>query len=163
MSLKLHPQPTLTGYQKTMWINCILDLIEGALDKYSILPQLFPKKVGIFTPLEVMAWVKTACRVLLSRLIYFWNLNMFSIFYFSKSTSINAQHSSLWDTLKMMLFTKYLIKWKRIVRISWKFWYWFKLKFSIEIGIKRKMLYLSNAPLNDAVIPNFVLTKLVGR
>ena len=30
-----------------------------------------------------------------------------------------------WDTLEMMLFTKDLIKWKRIGRISWKFWYRF--------------------------------------
>ena len=52
----------------------------------------------------------TACWVLRSRPIYFWrNMNISSIFYFSKSTSVNTQYSSLWDTLKMMLFTKYLI------------------------------------------------------
>ena len=87
-------------------------------------PNFFPKKVGIFIPLEVLAWVMTACRVLHSRLTYFWRyMTISSIFYFSKSTSINKQYSSLWDTLKMMLFTKYLIKWKRIGRISWKFRY----------------------------------------
>ena len=98
--------------------------IKGALDKFNIIPQLFSKKVGIFIPLEVLAWVMTACRVLCSRLTYFWRyMNISSIFYFSKSTSINTQYSSLWDTLKMMLFTKYLIKWKRIRRISWNFRY----------------------------------------
>ena len=50
-----------------------------------------------------------------------------SIFYFSKSTSINTQHSSLWDTMQMMLFTKDLIKWKHISRISRKLKYWFIL------------------------------------
>ena len=83
------------------------------------------QKVGICIPSKVLAWAMTACRVLCSRLIYFWrNMNIPSIFYFStlSSTSINTQYSSLWDTLKMMLFTKYLIKWKRIGRISWKFW-----------------------------------------
>ena len=75
-------------------------------------------------------------------------MNISSIFYFSKSTSINTQYSSLWDTLKMMLFTKYLIEWKRIGRISWKFRYWFDLISSIELDIKRSMLHLSNAPLN---------------
>ena len=96
--------------------------IKGALDKFNIIPQLFPKKkVGIFIPLELLAWVMTACRVLRSRLTYFWRyMNISSIFYFSKSTSINTQYSSLWDTLKMMLFTKYLIKWKLISRISKK-------------------------------------------
>ena len=92
----------------------------------------------------------TACWVLHSRLTYFCrNLNFSRIFYFSKSTSINTQHSSLWDTLKMMLFTKYLIKWKRIVRISWKFQYRSNLKSSIELDIQREILYLSNAPLSS--------------
>ena len=114
----------------------------------SITPSpTFSKKVGIFIPFEVLVWVMTACQVLHSRLIWFWrNMNICSIFYFSKSTSINTQYSSLWDTLKMVLFTKYLIKWKRIGRISWKFQYWFNLKFSMELVIKRYMLYLSNAP-----------------
>ena len=122
-------------------------LVKAALDKFNIIPNFFPKKVEIFIPLEVLAWVKTACRVLCSRLTYFWrNMNISSIFYFSKSTSKNTQYSSLWGTLKMMLFTKYLIKWKRIVRISWNFRYWFDFKFSIELDMK-KMLYLSSAPL----------------
>ena len=42
--------------------------LKGALDKFNIIPQLFPKKVGIFIPLEVLAWVMTACWVLHSRL-----------------------------------------------------------------------------------------------
>ena len=67
--------------------------------------------------------------------------------YFFKSTSINTQYSGLWDTLRMMLFTKNQIKWKCIGRIGWNFWYWFILKFSLEQDTKRWMLYLSNAPL----------------
>ena len=35
---------------------------------------------------------------------------------------------------------------KRIDRISWKFRYWFNLSSSIELDIKWKMLYFSNAP-----------------
>ena len=58
-------------------------------------PQLFPKSL-IFIPLEVLAWVMIACWVLHSRLTYFWrNMNISSIFYFSESTSINTQCSSL--------------------------------------------------------------------
>ena len=88
------------------------------------------------------------CWVLHSRLAYFWrNMNISSIFYFSKWTL--KQYSSLWDTLKIILFLKYLIKWKCIGKISWKFWYWFHLKSSIEFDIKRWMLYLSNAPLSQ--------------
>ena len=70
--------------------------LKGALDKYNIIPQLFPEKVGIFIPLEVLAWVMTACWVSRSRLTYFWsNMNISGIFYFSESTSINTQYSSL--------------------------------------------------------------------
>ena len=119
--------------QFTFWQN-----FKGALDKFNIIPNFFPKKVGIFIPLEVLAWVKTTCQVLRSRLTYSWrNMNICSIFYFSKSTSINTQYSSLLGTLKMMLFTKYLIKWKRSGRISWNFRYWVDFKSSIELAIKR--------------------------
>ena len=59
------------------------------------------------------------------------------IFYFSKSTSINTQYSSLWDTLRMMLFIKYHIKWKRISRICWKFWYCFNLRSAIEFRFEK--------------------------
>ena len=112
--------------------------LKGALDKFNIIPNFFPKKVWILIPLEVLAWVKTACWVLRSGLTYFWRyMNISSIFYFSKSTSINTQYSSLWGTLKMMLFTKYLIKWKRIGRISWNFRFWFDFKSFIELDIKR--------------------------
>ena len=49
----------------------------------------------------------TACWVLRSGLIYFWrNMNISSIFCFSKSTSINTQYTSLWETLKLMLLKK---------------------------------------------------------
>ena len=124
-------------YVPGLWINQIKSKsnhsIKGALDKYNIIPQLFPKKVEILIPLEVLAWVMTACWVLHSRLTYFGrNVNISSIFYFSKATSINTQCSSLWDTLKMMLFTKYLIELKRIGRINWKFRHLFKLKSSTE-------------------------------
>ena len=110
--------------------------------RYNIISQLPPSPQNrIFVPLEVLAWVTTAYWVLHSRLISFWrNMNTSSIFYFSKSTSINTQNSSLWDTLKMMLFKKTLIKWKHIGRISWKFQHWFNLR-SIELDIKRLMLY----------------------
>ena len=67
-------------------------------------------------------------------------MNISSIFYCSKSTSINTQYSSLWDTLKMMLFTKYPIRsykrkthWQNQLKIS----VLFDLKFSIEFDIKR--------------------------
>ena len=59
--------------------------------------------------------------------IALYKLIISSIFYFSKSTSINTQYNTLWDTLKMMLFTKYLIKWTCIGRVSltggnWQKW-----------------------------------------
>ena len=79
-------------------------------------------------------------------------MSISSIFYILKLTLINTQYSSLRDTLKMMLFTKYLIKQKSIGRIRWKFWYWFNLKSSIELDIKTQMLYLSSAPLK--IMPN---------
>ena len=61
-----------------------------ALDKYNIIPKAFPKKARIFIPIEVLAWVMTTCWVLRSWLTYFWrNKIISSIFYFSKSTSIN--------------------------------------------------------------------------
>ena len=105
--------------------------IKGALDKYYIILQLSPKSWD-FILLEVLAWVMTACWILHSSLIYFWrNMHISSIFYFSKSTSINIQYSSLWDTLKMMLFIKYIIKWKHFSRISWKFRNRFYSKLSI--------------------------------
>ena len=73
--------------------------VKRALDKYNIILQLSPKKDEIFILLEVLACVMTACWILHSSLIYFWrNMHISSIFYFSKSTSINTQYSSLWDT-----------------------------------------------------------------
>ena len=59
-----------------------LHIIKEALDKFNIIPNFFLKKVGIFIPLEVLAWsVKTACQVLRSRLTYFWrNMNISGIF-----------------------------------------------------------------------------------
>ena len=48
-------------------------------------------------------------------------MNISSIFYFSKSTSINTQYSSLWDTLEMMLFTKYLKNEKALAELAENF------------------------------------------
>ena len=80
----------------------------------------FLKKVVIFIPLKLLAWVMTASWVSRSRLTYFW-MNMSSIFYFSKSTSINTQYGSLWDTLKMMLFTKYIINENALAELAENF------------------------------------------
>ena len=44
-----------------MQVEFVLQTIKGALDKYNIIPNLFPKKVGISSPLEVLAWIMTAC------------------------------------------------------------------------------------------------------
>ena len=74
--------------------------------------------------------------------------------YFSKSTGINSQYSILWDT---MLFTQYLIKWKGIGRMSWKFQYWLNLKLSIELHIKRSILInikLAKCPFNCNISNN---------
>ena len=62
-------------------------------------------------------------------------MNISSIFYFAKSNSKNTQYSSLRETLEMMLFTKQLIKWKRIGRINWKYRYLLDLKSSMELNI----------------------------
>ena len=59
--------------------------------------------------------------------------------------------SLIWDTLEMMLFTKYLIKWKRIGRISCNFWYWFNLKFSIELE-KKNRCYTCSMPLYSVIL-----------
>ena len=93
------------------------------------------------------AWVMTACWVSCSRLTNFQrNMNISTIFYFSKSTSINTQYSSLWDILMMMLFTKYPIKWKRIGIIRWKFQYWFNVKSSIELDLKGHWTTSASSP-----------------
>ena len=127
--------------------------VKGHWTSITSCPNFFQKRLGFLYRLEVLAWVMTTCWVLRSRLIYFQkNVNISCFFYFSKLTLINTQYSSLWGTLKMMLYTKYLIKWKRIARISWKFRYWFNLKSSIELDIKRWTLYLSNAPLASSRI-----------
>ena len=42
-------------------INQFKTCLKGALDKYNIIPQHFQKKVGIFIPLEVFAWVMAVC------------------------------------------------------------------------------------------------------
>ena len=68
----------------------------GALDKYNIIPNFFTKKLRFFIPLEMLAYVLSPCWVLSSWLTWSWrNLNLSSIFYFSKSTSINTQYKLL--------------------------------------------------------------------
>ena len=84
-------------------------------------------------------------------------MNISSIFYFSKLTSISTQHSSQLDTLKMMLFTKKSHKMKmhrqnplKILVYIWRF----NLISSVELDIKRYMLYLSNVPLTIHILHN---------
>ena len=36
-------------------------VIKGTLDKYNITPQIVPKNVEIFKPLDLLALVMTAC------------------------------------------------------------------------------------------------------
>ena len=110
---------------------------KGALDKYNIIPQLFSENVGIFIPLEVLAWVMTVYQVLRSRSTSFGRctgMNISGIFYFSKSTSINTQYSSLWDTLKMMLINKIPHKMKTHWQNQLKIWVlvWFKILYRIR-------------------------------
>ena len=78
----------------------------------------------------------TIMLILLVKIIW-RNMIISSIFYFSKSTSINTQYSGLWDTEGIVLFTKDHIKWKHIGRITWKNWFWFILTFSAELDAKR--------------------------
>ena len=60
-------------------------LLKETLDKYNIIPPTFSKKVVIFIPLEVLAWVTTACWISCSRLFYCWrNMSISSIFYFQR-------------------------------------------------------------------------------
>ena len=61
----------IQGQRAGSKLSTVFNRLKGALDKYNIIPQLFPKKVGIFIALEVLAWVMTACRVLRFRLTYF--------------------------------------------------------------------------------------------
>ena len=126
----------------------IVTMIKRALDKYeNIILQLSPKRVKIFVLLEVLAWVMTACWILHSSLIYFWrNMHISSIFYFSKSTSINTQYSSQWDTLKMMLFSIYKILNK--MKMLWQN----QLKISVSVLFKtlywsRSRCYICPMPL----------------
>ena len=113
----------------------IVTMIKRALDKYNFILQLSPKRIEIFILLEVLAWAMTACWILHSSLIYFWrNMHISSIFYFSKSTSINTQYSSLWDTLKMMLFS---IKILNKMKMFWQ------NQLKISVSVLFKTLYWS--------------------
>ena len=51
------------------------------------------------------------------------------------------KYTSLWDTLGIMLFMKDHMKWQYIDRISWKVWYWFVLKFAIELDTKKNRCF----------------------
>ena len=124
--------------------------LKGALDKCNIdnHPQLFPKKVEIFMPLEVLAWVMTACWVWRSRLIYFWrNMNTSSLFYFSKSTSINTQYSSLWlrhsgDDAVHIIPHKMKTHWQNQLKFSASVWF----KFFYKIIYKKIDVILVQCP-----------------
>ena len=67
VSFILKAASTAVGFiAEHVWILAIAlvgTLLKGALDKFNIIPQLFPKKVRISISLEVLAWVMTACRV----------------------------------------------------------------------------------------------------
>ena len=39
----------------TVGEGSLITKLKGALDKFNIIPQLFPKKLGIIIPLEVLA------------------------------------------------------------------------------------------------------------
>ena len=86
--------------------------------------------------LEVLAWVMTACWVLCST---FTSKEICIFLAFSIFRGRHFNKYAIWDTmghygtLQMMLFTTYLIKWKCIGKISWKFRYWFYFKFSIQL------------------------------
>ena len=100
--------------------------IKGALNKNNTIPDFFFQKSWDFYTIRSVGMAMTACWFLPSSSTYYWrNVNISSMFYFSKSTLINTKHSGIWYTLGMKLFTKYLIKWICIGRISWKVWYWF--------------------------------------
>ena len=88
--------PSLFG--SYFWASCseLLFYFKGALTSWTSSPNIFQKKLDFYT-IRSVAWVMTACRVLRPRLTYFWKyMNICSIFYFSKSTSIYTQYSSLW-------------------------------------------------------------------
>ena len=99
---------------------------KGALDKFNIIPNFFPKNVGIFIPLEMLAWVKTAFYIL--DWTYFWrNMNISSIFYFSKLTSMNTQYSSLWghseDDAVYKIAHKMKTHWQNQLKFSVLVWF----------------------------------------
>ena len=72
-------------------------LLKGHWTSSASSPNFFQKQLGF---LYMLAWVMTACWVPHYTSTHFWrNMNISSILYFSKSTSINTQYSSLWDTL----------------------------------------------------------------
>ena len=89
------------SYSKELWTN-------------NIILRLFSKKIEIFISLDVFQ-DNDPCSVLTSNFTYFWrNIKFSSSLYFSKLTQMNTLYSNLWDTLKMLLFANYLIKWKWI-------------------------------------------------
>ena len=146
---ELHRRPTESVILP--WRTLLMcRILKGHWTSITSSPTFFLKSWDFYTISSVgmgKDWMLSFTFYKKCRLIYFWrNMNISSMFYFSKSTSINTQYSSLWDTLKKMLFTKYLIKWKPIGRISWKFWHWFNLKSSMELDIKKKDVILVQCP-----------------
>ena len=114
----------------------IVTMIKRALDKYNIILQLSPKRVEIFILSEVLAWVMTACWILHSSLIYFWrHMHISSIFYFSKSTSINTQ-TVAYGTLSRWccLVSKYFK-----MKMLWQN----QLKIAVGLSVLFKTLYWS--------------------
>ena len=75
----------------------------GILKSYRGIGQVQHHLIGIFISLEVSAWVNQGNDCVPFQIdLFLKNINI------SKSTSVNTQHSSLWDTLKIMLITKHM-------------------------------------------------------
>ena len=91
------------------------------------LPNFFQKKLGFLYYQKCWHGYMN-----ISSIFYFSKLTYISIIFYFFKVNFNKYTFSLWYTLKIMLFTKYLIKWKHIGRISWKFQYWFNLKYRIR-------------------------------
>ena len=115
-------------FSQLWYVNNISHILKGHWTSVTSSPNFFSKKLRFFYQKMCWHYVMTTCWFWNSNSAYFLrNIDICSNFYFLKSTSINTQYSGLWDTLEMMLFTKNQIKWKRIGRIVWNFWYWFIL------------------------------------
>ena len=80
------------------------------------MPQ--PLELGL-TPISIWYWSAPPPRVLHSRLIYFFrNMNMFSIFYFSKLTSINYMGDTSIEDDAVYKIPKLKTNWQNQLKIS---------------------------------------------